>query len=84
MTAVALAYLAAQLVPGVSHILFVRAVRDAGPSRAAIVVATSPLLSVALSLAFLGEPLRPAAAAGAVVIVAGAAALSHLAIGATR
>lgn len=64
------------LVPGVSHILFVRAVHDAGPSRAAIVVAASPLLSVVLSLTLLGEPFHPAAAVGALIIVTGAAALS--------
>ena len=38
------------LVPGVSQILFVYAVQGAGPSRAAILIGTAPLLSVLLAL----------------------------------
>jgi len=61
------------LVPGLSQLLFVRAVRDAGPSRAAIVIGTAPIISAALAVAFLDEPLGPALAIATVLIVAGGA-----------
>lgn len=64
------------LVPGVSQIVFVLAVRHAGPSRAAILVGTAPLLSVLLALALLDEPLRPVLLAGTALVVAGGAALA--------
>ena len=64
------------LVPGFSQILWVRAIRDAGPSRAAILMGTSPLLGSLLALAVLSEPFRPALAAGTVLIVAGGIALA--------
>lgn len=67
--------LAGALVPGVSHILFVRAIQAAGPSRASVVVGTSPLISVLLALLALGEPLTAPALAGALLIVGGGAAL---------
>ena len=47
------------LVPGCSQILFIVAVRDAGPSRAAILIGTAPLMSVAIALVFLDEPFQP-------------------------
>jgi drug/metabolite transporter (DMT)-like permease len=59
------------LVPGVSQLLWVGAIRDAGPSRAAILMGSSPLLSSLLALALLAEPFRPALAAGTVLIVSG-------------
>ena len=46
-------------VPGLSQLLFILAVRYAGPSRAAILVGTAPLGSVLLAIALLDEPLRP-------------------------
>lgn len=61
------------LVPGLSQLLFVRAVRDAGPSRAAIAIGTAPIISAALAVAFLGEPLGPALAIATFLIVAGGA-----------
>lgn len=61
------------LVPGLSQLLFVRAVRDAGPSRAAIAIGTAPILSAALAVAFLDEPLGPALAVATLLIVAGGA-----------
>jgi drug/metabolite transporter (DMT)-like permease len=64
------------LVPGFSQILWVRAIRDAGPSRAAILMGTSPLLGSLLALAVLSEPFRPALAAGTVLIVAGGVLLA--------
>ncbi|HEV3404762.1 MAG TPA: DMT family transporter [Gaiellaceae bacterium] len=65
------------LVPGASQILFVLAVRDAGPSRAAILFGTAPLISVLIALTLLGEPFHPALVAGTVLVVAGGAALTR-------
>ena len=64
------------VVPGVSQILIILAVRHAGPSRAAILVGTAPLGSVLLALALLDEELRPALLVGTALIVAGGAALA--------
>jgi drug/metabolite transporter (DMT)-like permease len=63
------------LVPGASQILFILAVRDAGPSRAAILIGVAPLLSVALALVLLDEPFRPALVLATVLVVAGGTAL---------
>jgi drug/metabolite transporter (DMT)-like permease len=65
------------LVPGVSQILFILAVRDAGPSRASILIGTAPLMSVAIALALLGEPFRPLLVLGTALVVAGGAALAR-------
>jgi drug/metabolite transporter (DMT)-like permease len=65
------------LVPGGSQILFILAVRDAGPSRAAILIGTTPLLSVAIALVVLGEPFRLLLMVGTVFVVAGGAALAR-------
>ncbi len=64
------------VVPGLSQIMFILAVRYAGPSRAAILIGTAPLGSVLLALALLDEPLRPALLAGTALIVAGGGALA--------
>ena len=63
--------LAGLLGPGLSQLLFTLAVRDAGPSRTSVTVGTAPLFSVAIALAFLGEPLKAGLAAGAILIVVG-------------
>jgi drug/metabolite transporter (DMT)-like permease len=63
-------------VPGMSQILFILAVRHAGPSRAAILIGTAPLGSVLLALALLDEPLRPILLAGTALVVAGGAVLA--------
>jgi drug/metabolite transporter (DMT)-like permease len=63
------------LVPGVTQILFILAIRDAGPSRASILIGTAPLMSVAIALALLGEPFRPLLVLGTALVVAGGAAL---------
>ena len=65
------------LVPGASQIFFVTAVRDAGPSRAAILIGTAPLMSVLIALTLLGEPFRAVLVAGTVLVVAGGAALTR-------
>ena len=62
--------LAGALVPGVSQLVFVQAIRHAGASRALIVVGTAPLLSVLLALVLLDEPFVPALALGTVLVVA--------------
>jgi drug/metabolite transporter (DMT)-like permease len=67
--------LAGFLAPGGSQILFTLGVRDAGPSRASVAVGTAPLVSVAIALAVLGEPVRAPLLVGAVLIVGGGIAL---------
>lgn len=69
--------LAGLLVPGASQVLFILAVRDAGPSRAAILIGTAPLMSVGIALAVLGEPFRPLLLAGTALVVAGGVVLGR-------
>ena len=69
--------LVGMLVPGASQILFVMSIRDAGPSRAAILIGTAPLMSVLIALTLLGEPFHVALVAGTVLVVAGGAALTR-------
>jgi drug/metabolite transporter (DMT)-like permease len=69
--------LAGVLAPGASQVLFVIAVRDAGPSRAAILIGIAPLLSVGIALVLLGEPLRPLLLVGTALVVAGGIALAR-------
>jgi drug/metabolite transporter (DMT)-like permease len=64
------------VVPGLSQVAFVSAVRHAGPSRTGILVGTAPLLSVLLAIALLGEELEPAILAGTALIVAGGTVLA--------
>jgi drug/metabolite transporter (DMT)-like permease len=68
--------LAGLIAPGASQILFTLAVREAGPSRTSVVVGAAPLVAVAIALIALDEPLRTPLAAGAILIVAGGAALA--------
>ena len=63
------------LVPGISSMLMTRAVRDAGPTRASVLMNTGPLLSVTGALVLLGEPFHPELVLGALLIVAGAMSL---------
>ena len=72
----ALFALAGLLAPGVSQLLFTLAVRDAGAARASVLVGSAPLVTVALGLTLLGEPLKAGILAGAALIVAGGAALA--------
>lgn len=65
--------LAGVLAPGLSQILFMLAIRDAGSARASVVVGSAPLFGATLAIVLLGEPLDWALALGAVlVVVAGA------------
>ena len=69
--------LAGALVPGCSQILFIIAVRDAGPSRAAILIGTAPLMSVAIALVVLGEPFRLLLVLGTILVVTGGVVLAR-------
>jgi drug/metabolite transporter (DMT)-like permease len=68
---------AGALVPGVSQIFFMLSVRDAGPARAAILIGTAPLISVAIALLLLDEPARPLVLVGTLLVVAGGAVLTR-------
>ena len=57
--------------PGISQILFTRAVGVIGPSRTAIAVGISPVLSAAIAIGVLGEPLHVALVLGTLFVVAG-------------
>jgi drug/metabolite transporter (DMT)-like permease len=57
--------------PGISQILFTRAVGVIGPSRTAIVVGISPVLSAAIAVTVLSEPLHVALVFGTLLVVAG-------------
>jgi drug/metabolite transporter (DMT)-like permease len=59
------------VAPGVSQLLFVRAIELIGASRTAVLVGIAPLLSAAFAIALLGEPVRAGLVAGTLAIVAG-------------
>src|SRR5947208_9260725 len=56
--------------PGITQILFTRAVGLIGPSRTAVLVGVSPVLSAAIAVTVLGEPLRLALVLGTMLVVA--------------
>ena len=64
------------IAPGISQILFISAVREAGAARTAVVMGAAPLVSVGIALVVLDEPLSGPLIAGAALIVAGAIALA--------
>ena len=68
--------LTGMLVPGVSQYAFVGAIQHAGPARAAVLIGLAPLFSAGIAIAVRGEPLRPALAAGTLLVVAGCASLA--------
>jgi drug/metabolite transporter (DMT)-like permease len=57
--------------PGISQILFTRAVGAIGPSRTAVLVGVSPVLSAAIAVTLLGEPIHVALVLGTLLVVAG-------------
>jgi uncharacterized membrane protein len=67
--------LAGLLAPGGSQLLFVLAVREAGPARASVIAGAAPLVAVTIAIIALGEPVRAPLIAGAVLIVVGGLAL---------
>ncbi len=68
-------FLAGILAPGLSQILFTRAVADVGASRTSVTVGTAPLFALAIAFTLLGEPVEAQLVVGAVAIVAGGAIL---------
>jgi len=68
--------LAGLLSPGASQTLFILSVREAGASRTSVAVGTAPLVSVAIALVFLHEPVRAPLLLGTAAIVAGGIALA--------
>jgi drug/metabolite transporter (DMT)-like permease len=69
--------IAGAIAPGLSQIMFVRAVREAGAARTSVLMGTAPLVAVAIALTALGEPVSAALLAGAGLIVAGGFALAN-------
>jgi drug/metabolite transporter (DMT)-like permease len=65
------------LAPGASTIFVTYAIREVGASRTSVVLGTAPGVSVAIALVLLGEPLKLALVAGALLIVFGAIALGR-------
>jgi drug/metabolite transporter (DMT)-like permease len=57
--------------PGISQILFTRSVGLIGPSRTAVLVGVSPVVSAAIAVTVLGEPLHVALVFGTLLVVAG-------------
>src|SRR5690349_11040841 len=69
--------LAGLMQPGVGQLLVTLAVREAGASRASVVLGSAPLASVTIALIFLGEPAHWPLLVGAVLIVAGGVELAR-------
>lgn len=67
---------AGTVAPGISQVLFTRAVGLIGASRTAVVVGISPVLSALIAIALLGEPFHIALAIGTVLVVAGGTLLA--------
>jgi drug/metabolite transporter (DMT)-like permease len=67
--------------PGISQIFFTRAVGLIGPSRTAVFVGVSPVLSAAIAVTLLGEPVRLALVLGTVLVVAGGTLLAGERVG---
>lgn len=59
------------VAPGVSQLLFVRAIELIGASRTAVLVGIAPLLSAGFAIALLGEPVHAGLVAGTLAIVTG-------------
>jgi uncharacterized membrane protein len=64
------------VAPGISQLLFTRAVYLIGASRTAILVGISPVLSAAIAIALLGEPFRVSLAIGTLFVVCGGTLLA--------
>ena len=67
--------LAGLLAPGGAQLLFVLAVREAGPARASVIAGAAPLVAVTIAILALGEPASAPLLVGAVAIVGGGLAL---------
>ncbi|MHB8469561.1 MAG: EamA family transporter [Gaiellaceae bacterium] len=69
--------LAGMLQPGIGQLLVTLAIKEAGASRASVVFGSAPLISVAIALTFLHEPVSVPLLAGAVLVVAGGVELAR-------
>lgn len=70
-------FLAAGIIaPGGSQLLYVRAVKEVGASRASVVVGAAPLVAVTIALTVFGEPLEAPLLIGAVLVVLGGLSLA--------
>jgi drug/metabolite transporter (DMT)-like permease len=69
--------LAGLMQPGIGQLLVTLSVREAGASRASVVLGSAPLASVTIALIFLGEPVRWPLLVGAVLIVGGGVELAR-------
>ena len=69
-------FVAGTVAPGITQVLFTRAVGLIGPSRTTILVGTSPVLSALIAIAFLDEPLRVVLALGTLLVVGGGTMLA--------
>lgn len=66
---------AGAVAPGISQVLFVSAVRDAGAARTSVLMGTAPLVAVVIAFTILGEPVSAGLIAGGLLIVSGGIAL---------
>jgi drug/metabolite transporter (DMT)-like permease len=69
-------FLAGILGPGISQVLFLLAVRDAGASRTSATVGTAPLFAVCFAVLLLDEPVVAGIVGGAALIVTGGVLLA--------
>jgi drug/metabolite transporter (DMT)-like permease len=68
---------AGAIAPGISQVLFVRAVRDAGAARTSVLMGTAPLVAVLIAFTILGEPVSAGLIAGGLLIVLGGISLAN-------
>jgi drug/metabolite transporter (DMT)-like permease len=68
-------FLAGLLAPGLSQILFTRAIDEVGASRVSVAASTAPLFALAIAFTFLDEPVVPALVIGSLLVVGGATLL---------
>jgi drug/metabolite transporter (DMT)-like permease len=64
------------VAPGITQVLFTRAVGLIGPSRTTIVVGSAPALSVVIAIGFLDEPVHAALVIGTLLVVGGGTMLA--------
>ncbi len=67
---------AGTVAPGITQVMFTRAVGLIGPSRTTILVGASPVLSAAIAIALLDEPVRAALVAGTLLVFGGGTMLA--------
>jgi drug/metabolite transporter (DMT)-like permease len=69
-------FLAGLLAPGLSQLLFIRAVAEVGASRTSAAAGTAPLFALAIAFALLHEPVRIGLVVGGIAIVGGGVILA--------